>query len=78
MCRSIKPLRKPEGKATRQEINEAALQYIRKVSGYRKPSQANQAAFDAAVVEVAEATKKMLENLLVKTEAAARSSNYYD
>jgi hypothetical protein len=71
MCRSIKPLRKPEGKATQQEINEAALQYIRKVSGYRRPSQANQAAFEAAVVEVAEATKKMLENLIVKTEAVA-------
>ena len=73
MCRSIKPLRKPEGKATQQEINEAALQYIRKVSGYRKPSQANQSAFDAAVAEVAEATRKMLEKLLVKPEAATRS-----
>lgn len=56
MCRSIKPLRKPEGRATQEEINEAALQYIRKVSGYRKPSQANQAVFEAAVSEVAEAT----------------------
>ena len=48
---------------TEQEIQEAALQYIRKVSGYRKPSKANQEAFDAAIAEVADATRKMLENL---------------
>ena len=78
MCRSIKPLRKPEGRASQNEINEAALQYIRKVSGYRKPSQANQAAFEAAVTEVAEATRKMLENLPLKPEAAARLSGYRD
>ena len=75
MCRSIKPLRKPEGKATQEEINEAALQYIRKVSGYRKPSQANQAAFEAAVSEVAEATRKMLEKLPVPTAAVMRASS---
>lgn len=63
MCRSIKPLRMPERQATESEISEAALQYIRKVSGYRKPSRANQAAFEAAVEEVAAATRKMLENL---------------
>jgi len=63
MCRSIKPLRLPDRPATEQEIQEAALQYIRKVSGYRKPSKANQDVFDAAIVEVAEATKRMLENL---------------
>ena len=63
MCRSIKPLRLPDRPATEQEIQEAALQYIRKVSGYRKPSKANQEAFDAAIAEVAEATRKMLENL---------------
>ncbi len=63
MCRSIKPLRLPDRPATEQEIQEAALQYIRKVSGYRKPSKVNQEAFDAAIAEVAEVTKKMLENL---------------
>ncbi len=63
MCRSIKPLRLPDRQATEEEIAEAALQYIRKVSGYRKPSRANQAAFDAAVDEVASATRKMLESL---------------
>lgn len=66
MCRSIKPLRLPDRIATEQEITEAALQYIRKVSGYRKPSRANQTAFDTAVAEVAEATRKMLEGLSVK------------
>ena len=63
MCRSIKPLRLPDRPATETEVYEAALQYVRKVSGYRKPSRANQAAFDAAVAEVAQATSKMLEAL---------------
>jgi len=63
MCRSIKPLRLPERPATDEEIREAALQYVRKVSGYRKPSRVNQEAFDAAIVEVAEATRKMLAQL---------------
>jgi hypothetical protein len=63
MCRSIKPLRMPDRPATDQEINEAALQYVRKVSGYRKPSRANEEVFDKAVQEVAEATRKMLEIL---------------
>lgn len=63
MCRSIKPLRLPDRQATETEIAEAALQYIRKVSGYRKPSRANQAAFDEAVSEVAAATRKMLGTL---------------
>lgn len=67
MCRSIHTLRKPEGPATEQEINEAALQFIRKVSGYRKPSRVNQPAFDAAVAEVADATAKLLERLRVHT-----------
>jgi hypothetical protein len=63
MCRSIKPLRLPDRPASEAEINEAALQYVRKVSGYRKPSRMNQEAFDAAVNEVAAATRRMLEGL---------------
>ena len=63
MCRNIKPLRIPDRKATQQEITEAALQYVRKVSGYRKPSRANQVAFDAAVAEIAVATEKLLNQL---------------
>jgi hypothetical protein len=63
MCRSIKPLRMSDRPATEQEIQEAALQYVRKVSGYRKPSKANEEAFEKAIAEVAEATKNMLEGL---------------
>ena len=69
MCRSIKPLRMPDRKATDQEISEAALQYIRKVSGYRKPSQVNQEVFDAAVLEVAQATEKLLNQLQTRKTA---------
>ncbi len=62
MCRSIKPLRMPDRLATEQEIHEAALQFVRKVSGYRKPSRVNQPAFDAAVLEIAHSTQKLLKN----------------
>lgn len=73
MCRSIKVLRVQDHIATEQEINEAALQYVRKVSGYRKPSKANQAAFDAAVREVASSTQKLLSSLPVRKENAEYS-----
>ncbi len=63
MCRSIKPLRLPDRPATEEEVYEAALQYVRKVSGYRKPSRINQAAFEAAIEEVAAATRRMLDQL---------------
>jgi len=63
MCRSIKTLRNVEVPATEEEIRAAALQFVRKVSGYRKPSKANEDAFERAVDEVADATHKLLENL---------------
>ena len=63
MCRSIKRLRDSDHFTSEREITEAALQYVRKVSGYRKPSRRNQEAFDAAVREVAGATRRMLEAL---------------
>jgi hypothetical protein len=63
MCRSIKPLRTPQGPAPEEEIRAAALQYVRKVAGMRKPSKANQAAFDAAVAQVAASTRECLERL---------------
>lgn len=63
MCRSIKPLRLPDRPASEEEVYEAALQFVRKVSGYRKPSKVNQAAFEAAIAEVAAATRKMLDQL---------------
>ena len=66
MCRSIKQLRNVEIPATEEEIRAAALQFVRKVSGYRKPSRANEAAFEQAVTEVAEATQKLINNLAIK------------
>jgi hypothetical protein len=63
MCRSIKTLRLPERPATDEEIQAAALQYVRKVSGYRKPSRANQAAFEQAIAQVADVTRLLLQDL---------------
>jgi hypothetical protein len=60
MCRSIKTLRNAEIPATEEEIRAAALQYVRKVSGYRKPSRVNAEAFERAVEEVVEATERLL------------------
>jgi hypothetical protein len=61
MCRSIKRLRGPDGPATEDEVREAALQFVRKVSGFREPSRRNAEAFDAAVNDVAEASRRLLE-----------------
>jgi hypothetical protein len=66
MCRSIKPLRNMDHPVTEQEIYEAALQYVRKVSGYRKPSKANEDAFNKAIEEVADATRTILNSLITK------------
>lgn len=63
MCRNIHQLHNFEPPATTDEVQAAALQYVRKVSGATKPSQANQAAFDAAVREVAHATQHLLDHL---------------
>lgn len=63
MCRSIKKLRDPQEPPTEQEIEEAALQFVRKVSGYRKPARRNEDAFNAAVEEIAASSRRMLETL---------------
>lgn len=63
MCRSIKTLRRKDEPATEEEIVAAALQFVRKVSGYRQPSKKNVDAFDAAVDEIAASSRKLLENL---------------
>ena len=63
MCRSIKTLRNAETPATEEEIRAAALQYVRKISGYRKPSKVNEEAFERAVDEVAKATGFLLGKL---------------
>jgi hypothetical protein len=75
MCRSIKTLRRPDGAATDEEIAAAALQFVRKVSGYRAPSQRNTKAFDAAVSEVGRASRRLLEQLeQARNEPAQRAS----
>ncbi len=66
MCRSIKQLRQPDQPPTPDEIQAAALQYVRKVSGYRRPSRANEAAFNQAVTDIAAATRTLLDQLQVK------------
>jgi hypothetical protein len=62
MCRSIKTLR-TEAVVTEEDTRAAALQYVRKISGYRKPSKANEAIFEAAVDEITAATDRLLTNL---------------
>ncbi|WP_427384187.1 DUF2277 domain-containing protein [Janibacter sp. G56] len=63
MCRNIRQLHNFEPPATTDEVRAAALQYVRKLSGSTKPSQANQAAFDEAVEEIAAATQHLLQHL---------------
>ncbi len=63
MCRNIRVLHNFEPPATEDEVEAAALQYVRKVSGSTRPSQANQAAFDAAVAEVTATTRRLLATL---------------
>ncbi|WP_199425245.1 DUF2277 domain-containing protein [Actinotalea solisilvae] len=79
MCRNIHVLHNFEPEATDDEVHAAALQYVRKVSGTTKPSQANREAFDRAVAEIAHATRHLLEDLVTtappkdrETEAAKR------
>jgi hypothetical protein len=61
MCRSIKTLRRTDEPATDEEVRAAALQFVRKVSGYREPSRKNAEAFQDAVDSVAEASRKLLD-----------------
>jgi hypothetical protein len=63
MCRSIKVLRRPGPSVTPEEVSAAALQFVRKVSGYHKPSKARQSVFDDAVREIAGVTDRLLKNL---------------
>ena len=63
MCRNIRTLHNFEPPATKEEVAAAALQYVRKISGYRKVPKANQEAFDAAVAEITRVTLALLENL---------------
>jgi hypothetical protein len=67
MCRSIKTLRGLGDPVSDEDVRAAALQYVRKLSGYRRPSQRNMAAFEAAVDEVAGATRRLLDGLTVSS-----------
>jgi hypothetical protein len=71
MCRSIKVLRRAGEVVTAEELDAAALQFVRKISGCRKPSKINQAAFDRGVLEVAAASRRLLESM---SEPASRAS----
>jgi hypothetical protein len=66
VCRSIKTLRSADGPPAEEEIEAAALQFVRKVSGYRKPSRVNEDAFNAAVEEIGAASKRLLDSLVVR------------
>ena len=81
MCRNIRTLHNFEPPATKEEVEDAALQYVRKISGSNKPSHANEAAFDLAVAEVTEATARLLDSLVTnappkdrEVEAAKRKA----
>ncbi len=74
MCRSIKPLYNFSPPATDEDMRAAALQFVRKVSGYREPSQANKVAFEQGVDEVSKAVHKLLNSL--KTTAPPRSHDH--
>ena len=83
MCRNIRQLHNFDPPASREEVHEAALQFVRKVSGTTKPSQANAEAFDVAVEEVTAATRKLLDSLVTNAppknreeEAAKRRARY--
>ncbi len=70
MCRSIKTLR-GEGHVPDEEIEAAALQFVRKISGYRQPSRANEEVFARAVAEISEASRKLLDELVVGRQKVA-------
>jgi len=83
MCRNIRQLHNFEPPASQEEVHDAALQFVRKVSGSNKPSKANAEAFDRAVEEVAASTRKLLDSLVTNAppknreeEAAKRRAKY--
>lgn len=71
MCRSIKTLRGSIEPVTDEEVRAAALQYVRKLSGYRKPSRANEEVFEAAIDEIAVATQRLLDGLVTRQSPRA-------
>ena len=75
MCRSIKVLRRAGEVVTTEELDAAALQFVRKISGCRKPSKANQAAFERGVREVSEASRRLLESMEARPAAKPRATS---
>jgi hypothetical protein len=71
MCRNIKRLRHPDHPPTDAELHDAALQFIRKISGFREPSKTNEAAFHKAVHDVAAVSRVMFRSLQVRGQASA-------
>jgi hypothetical protein len=71
MCRNIKRLRRPNEEPSDEELHDAALQFVRKISGFRVPSKANEAAFNAAVQSVAEAGRVLFRSMRIRGEAVA-------
>jgi hypothetical protein len=73
MCRSIKTLHNFEPPATDDEIRASSLQFVRKLSGFTRPSKANDVAFNRAVDQVAQAARELLDSLVTKAPSRARS-----
>ena len=73
VCRSIKVLRRPGQPATGEELDGAALQFVRKISGFQKPSKANQDAFERAVREISAASDRLLSSIGVPVDRNGRS-----
>jgi hypothetical protein len=74
MCRNIKRLRHPDHPPTDEELHNAALQFVRKISGFQAPSQANQDAFDRAVHDVAAVSRALFDNIRVRGRSYAESA----
>ncbi|KAA3647140.1 MAG: DUF2277 domain-containing protein [Chloroflexi bacterium] len=75
MCRNIIKLRTPEGPPTEDEIRDASLQFVRKVSGYRKPSKANEPVFEQTIDEITKATQDMFAHLIVREWVVKEKGN---
>ncbi len=73
MCRSIKTLHNFEPPATDDEVRASSLQFVRKLSGFTRPSKANDVAFNRAVDQVAQAARELLDSLVTKAPLRARS-----
>ena len=74
MCRSIKKLRTVEGPVPNDEIEAAARQFVRKVSGFNKPSRANEEVFEEAIAEITASTRALLDQLVVRSAVETRKA----